>query len=96
MATWTSHDLDTVGGAHKMETAPIRVDGTRHGYTSTWIVRIGDELSVRSYRGPNGTRYRAATRTGRERIPASRTQHAATHAAAATTLRLTPDPQGDH
>ena len=62
-STWPQDDLDTIGAAGEIDVAVRRSDGTVGRSTTIWVVLVGDELYVRSYRGPNGSWYRAATRT---------------------------------
>jgi hypothetical protein len=48
MSAWTSEELGTVGAADELEL-------TASGRSVTiWVVRVGDELYVRSYRGRTG------------------------------------------
>jgi hypothetical protein len=67
-ADWTPQDLDTIGSAGEIEITPIGADGAPRAGRTIWIVRYGDGLYVRSYRGPGGGWYRAARRSGRARI----------------------------
>lgn len=60
MTTWTSDELDKIGRAEELEIAPRRHDDTLHGPVTIWVVRVGDDLYVRSYRGRNGVWFRAA------------------------------------
>lgn len=60
MTTWTSDELDTIGAAEELEIAPRRRDGTLRTPVTIWVVRVGDSLYVRSYRGRNGAWFRAA------------------------------------
>src|SRR5437879_3782689 len=62
-AAWTSDDLKAIAAADEIEMAPRRPDGTLGRFTTIWIVRVGDDVYVRSYRGPSGSWYRAALRT---------------------------------
>lgn len=67
---WSSIDLDTIGAANEIEVAPSSPDRSRRAFTTIWVVRIGDELYVRSYHGPSGSWYRRAigSRRGRLRV----------------------------
>uniref|UniRef100_A0A7C1FF66 DUF2255 family protein n=1 Tax=Caldilinea aerophila TaxID=133453 RepID=A0A7C1FF66_9CHLR len=67
MTAWTSEELDKIGNAEELEIAPRRPDGRLRKPLPIWVVRVGDGLYVRSYRGRAGAWYRAAqtTRTGR-------------------------------
>ena len=60
MSAWTSHELSTIGGADELELAPLRPDGTLRKGVTIWVVRHGDDLYVRSWRGPGGAWFRAA------------------------------------
>lgn len=60
MTTWTSDELTSFGAADELQVAPLRRDGTQRGPVPVWVVRDGDELYVRSYRGAGGAWYRAA------------------------------------
>jgi hypothetical protein len=61
MRTWTSDELSRIENADELEMAPQHGDGTRRRATPVWVVRDGDDLYVRAYRGPDGAWYRAAT-----------------------------------
>ena len=60
MTTWTSDELDTIGTADELEIAPLQHDGTLRKGVTIWVVRHGDDLYVRSYRGRGGAWFRAA------------------------------------
>ncbi len=68
MSTWTTAELDDLGAASEIGIAPRRDDGSLHGYTTIWVVRVGDDLFVRSYNGRDGSWYRTARRSGAARI----------------------------
>jgi len=51
MSTWDRQELDAIGAADELEIAPSRADGSPRPFTTIWVVRVGDELYVRSYRG---------------------------------------------
>ena len=67
---WNRNELDVIGAAAELSVAPRRPDGTLRPFTTIWVVRIGDDLYIRSYRGPSGSWYRAAARVGAGRIRA--------------------------
>ncbi|GLZ08102.1 hypothetical protein Acsp03_55680 [Actinomadura sp. NBRC 104412] len=67
--TWTSEELDKIGGADELQVAPMSDGGPRRP-TTIWVVRNGDDLYIRSYRGPEGVWYRAAKATRRGHIRA--------------------------
>jgi hypothetical protein len=54
MTTWTSEELDKIGNAEELEIAPLRRDGSLGKKVIIWVVRVGDDLYIRSYRGRAG------------------------------------------
>ncbi len=51
MMQWTSDQLDKVGRSEELQIASVRRDGTLGKPVTTWVVRNGDDLYVRSVRG---------------------------------------------
>ncbi len=51
MTTWTNDELDKIGTAEELKIAPRRNDGTLGKPVTIWVVRHGDDLYVRSYKG---------------------------------------------
>ncbi len=60
MSEWTSDELDKIGREDEVQLAPMRRDGTLRNPVTIWVVRLGDDLYVRSWRGSAGGWYRAA------------------------------------
>ncbi|HEV3295126.1 MAG TPA: DUF2255 family protein [Streptosporangiaceae bacterium] len=60
MTTWTSDELTRIGAADELQIAPLRRDGTLQNPVTIWVVRHGEDLYVRSYRGPSGSWFRGA------------------------------------
>ena len=58
MTTWTSDELTKIGAADELEIASLRRDGTLRKPVTIWVVRHGDDLYVRSYRGRSGSWFR--------------------------------------
>jgi hypothetical protein len=58
MTTWTSDELNKIGRAEELEIASVRHDGTLRHPVTIWVVRLGDDLYVRSYRGRGGSWFR--------------------------------------
>jgi hypothetical protein len=58
MTTWTSDELDRLGAADELQIASLRSDGTLRNRVTIWVVRLGDDLYVRSYRGRDGYWFR--------------------------------------
>ncbi|MCS7219986.1 MAG: DUF2255 family protein [Anaerolineae bacterium] len=69
MTSWTKEELDAIGRAEELEIAPRQPDGKLRKPLPVWVVRVGHNLYVRSYRGPKGAWFQAAqaTHTGRIR-----------------------------
>ena len=58
MTTWTSDELNKIGKAEELQIASLRRDGTLRNLVTIWVVRVGDELYVRSVNGRNSTWFR--------------------------------------
>ena len=48
MSTWTSHELSKIGNAEELQIASLRTDGILRKPVIIWVVRVGDDLYVRS------------------------------------------------
>jgi hypothetical protein len=70
MRDWTAEELDRIGAAEELEVAARRPDGSLRPFTTIWVVRVGDELYVRSWRGRGGGWFRAVLRRPEGRIRA--------------------------
>ncbi len=68
--SWGQSELDLVGSATELDLATRRPDQSLSRYTTMWVVRVGDDLFVRSAYGPDSAWYRRATRHLRGRIRA--------------------------
>jgi len=51
MTAWTSDELNKIGTAEELRIAPLRADGTLRKPVIIWVVRLGDDLYVRSVNG---------------------------------------------
>lgn len=58
MTTWTRDELSKVGTAEELEIAPLRRDGTLRNPVTIWVVRVGDDLYVRSAYGRSSKWFR--------------------------------------
>ena len=58
MTGWTSGELTKIEAADELEVASIRRDGTLRDPTTIWVVRVGDDLYVRSVNGRTGAWFR--------------------------------------
>ena len=61
-AAWIGDELDRIGAADELAIAPRRRDGSLLRPVPIWVVRVGDDLYVRSWRGEGGAWYRTALR----------------------------------
>ncbi len=51
MTAWTSDELNKIGTAGELQIASLRRDGTLRNPVTIWVVRLGDDLYVRSVNG---------------------------------------------
>lgn len=58
MTTWTNDELNKIGSAEELRIASLRGDGTLRKAVTIWVVRIGDDLYVRSYKGRSSAWFR--------------------------------------
>jgi hypothetical protein len=63
MTRWTPDELDAIGNAEELHIAPYRRDGTLRHPVPIWVVRVGDDLYIRSWHGTDGRWYRGARQT---------------------------------
>src|SRR2546428_5980693 len=60
MTTWTTDELENIDAADELEIASLRPDGTLRNPTTIWVVRVGDDLCVRSVNGRTSGWFRGA------------------------------------
>ena len=53
-------ELNKIGAAEELEIATVRNDGTLRKPVTIWVVRVGDDLYVRSVNGRSATWFRGA------------------------------------
>jgi hypothetical protein len=58
MTAWTSDELNKIGAAEELRIAPRRSDGTLRNPVTIWVVRLGDDLYVRSVNGRTSAWFR--------------------------------------
>src|ERR1700710_1676377 len=51
MGQWTETELARIGAGDELRITSPRADGTFRPYVPIWVVRVGDDIFVRSYRG---------------------------------------------
>lgn len=71
MTSWTRNDLEQIGTAEELQLATFKQDGTMRRPVTIWVVRIGDELYVRSYRGREAAWFRHVQQQHEGRIEAA-------------------------
>ena len=70
MAGWTADELDRIGRADELRVAGMRNDGSLRHSVVIWVVRLGDEIYIRSVNGPTAAWYRGSQIRGEGRIEA--------------------------
>jgi hypothetical protein len=70
MGDWIPDELNKIGAADELQIAALRADGTLRPFTTIWVVRVGDDLYVRSYRGRGSTWFRSVLQRPEGRIRA--------------------------
>lgn len=58
MNSWTNEELDKIGNSDELQIVTFREDGIQYKPVPIWVVRVGDDLYIRSYRGKDGMWYR--------------------------------------
>ncbi len=58
MATWTDNELSKIGTAEELQIRSLRPNGTLGNPVTIWVVRIGDDLYVRSVNGRTSAWFR--------------------------------------
>ena len=71
MASWTYDDRDAIGASEELDLASRRAYGTLSGFVTMWVVRVDDDLYVRSAHGPDNPWYRRARSSGAGTIRAA-------------------------
>ena len=70
MTGWTQAELTAIGDANEIDITTLRGDGTPRPAVTIWVVRVGDDLYVRSVRGRSGGWFRHAVQSLQGRIRA--------------------------
>jgi hypothetical protein len=70
MTGWTTDELSAIEGADELEIASLRTDGMLRNPTTIWVVRLGDDLFVRSVNGRSAAWFRGTQERLEGRISA--------------------------
>jgi hypothetical protein len=70
LGTWTNEELTKIGAAEELQIAPLRRNGTLKNPVTIWVVRVGDDLYVRSAYGRSSAWLRNAQASREGRISA--------------------------
>ena len=70
MTGWTPDELARIGQADELGIASRRADGSVRPFITIWVVRLGDDLYVRSMHGPPNPWFQRALASGQGRIRA--------------------------
>jgi hypothetical protein len=58
MTAWTNNELNMIGSAEELQIASLRGDGTLRNSVTIWVIRLGDDLYVRSVNGRTSAWFR--------------------------------------
>ncbi|GAA4628428.1 DUF2255 family protein [Actinoallomurus vinaceus] len=70
MTAWTSDELTKIETVEELRIASLRRDGTLSDRRTIWVVRLGDDVYVRSVNGPASAWYRGTRARQEGRIRA--------------------------
>ena len=70
MTDWTTDELDGIDAADELEITSLRSDGTSRNPTTIWVIRLGDDVYVRSVNGRTSGWFRGAQMRHEGRIRA--------------------------
>lgn len=60
MTVWTNEELNKIGRSDELEISSLRRDGTLRSLVTIWVVRVGDDLYVRAYKGRTSPWFRGS------------------------------------
>ncbi|GAB3150367.1 DUF2255 family protein [Amycolatopsis stemonae] len=69
--TWDNDLLDRLGTTPELHITSLRPDGSARRWTPIWVVRVGDDLYIRSAYGSEGGWYRNAMKNRTARVRAN-------------------------
>jgi hypothetical protein len=69
-AGWTTDEVETIAAVDEVRVASRRIDGSLRPFVTIWAVQAGDDIYVRSARGPTNGWFRRAVASGAGRVRA--------------------------
>ncbi len=70
MTNWTTDELSNIGSADELLLSSLKEDGMHRRPVTIWVVRVGDDLYVRSYLGRGSVWFRKTQLRNAGRISA--------------------------
>jgi hypothetical protein len=58
LSTWAEDEINKIANAEELDISSFRIDGTLRKAVTIWVVRVGDDLYVRSVKGHAGRWFR--------------------------------------
>ena len=71
MVAWNSVELTDIGDTEELVILPVRASGRLTTSRTIWVVRVADEIYIRSFRGPTGGWYRQILQTHQAEVHAA-------------------------
>jgi hypothetical protein len=75
MTGWTADQLAKIGKAEELDIASRRPDGSLRPDIPIWVIRVGDDIYVRSAYGHDNPWFQRALSSGEGRIRAGGVEH---------------------
>jgi hypothetical protein len=75
MSGWTPDELDKIDAPDEIDIAALQPDGSLRPFRIIWVVRVGDDLYVRSVLGRDSAWFRAVLRRPEGRIRAGEVEY---------------------
>lgn len=82
MTGWRPEDLQRIGEATELQVSSLRKNGTLRPYVTIWVVRVGDDIYIRSAYGADNPWFVRAKASGEGRVRAGGIERDVTFAAA--------------
>jgi hypothetical protein len=70
VTAWTADELQRIGDATQLRVSSLRKDGSLRQYVTIWVVRVDDDIYIRSAYGADNPWFRRAKTSGQGRIKA--------------------------